>query len=89
MSWQPLQEEVRSEHHHDSGSAEAHWDHVKSQPSLGEYQEVFAYKYLEAQASGARLHAWAMLWWDRISYFVAHDDPALGVSSTNQVSPAV
>lgn len=81
--------EMREPENRDLLDLDAFWGHVKSQPSLGEYQEVFAYKYLEAQASGARLHAWAMLWWERISYFVAHDDPALGVSSTNQVSPAV
>ena len=56
------------------------WDAVRAQPSEGQYQGVFAYKYLEAcesDDSGAvRLHLWGLLLWDRLMIFVSHYDPA-------------
>jgi hypothetical protein len=51
------------------------WDEVKRQPSQGPYQGVFAFKYLEVSEAEDRLHLWGMLWWDKIIWFVAHDDP--------------
>ena len=54
---------------------EEFWNIVRSQPSRGEYQAVFAHKYLRFEQDGELLHGWAMLLWDRLIVYCMHFDP--------------
>ena len=48
------------------------WAHVKAQPSRCSYGAVFDCKYLLAESGKMRLHAWGMLFWDKVMVFVKH-----------------
>lgn len=54
---------------------EEFWNMVRSQPSRGPYQAVFASKYLRYESEGEVLHGWAMLLWDRVICYCIHFDP--------------
>jgi hypothetical protein len=46
-------------------------------------------KYLEIKAFDEPLHVWAMLWWDRMMWFVAHADPPAAAPSVDRVATSV
>lgn len=48
------------------------WEAVKVQPSSGKYPGVFDYKYRHFPVGENEIHAWGMLFWDRIMAFAAH-----------------
>jgi hypothetical protein len=51
------------------------WEAVKAQPGKGPYAAVFDYKYLHAVKGEMQVHAWGMLFWDRIMIFAGHLHP--------------
>lgn len=60
---------------------EEFWNLVRAQPSRGEYQAVFAHKYLRyidpATDNDRCLHGWAMLLWDAVIVYCFHFEPGL------------
>ena len=63
------------------------WDAVRARPSIGEYQAVFAYKYLKAEdeqnPQSPPIHVWAMLLWDAMILYVGHLDLSEPVIATS------
>ncbi len=86
--------EPREPEHQGTSEMEEFWEAVKAQPSKGQYQGVFAYKYVRLEASlgteTAVVHVWGTLYWDRLMIFLAHldPDPKLGPPPANVANAA-
>ena len=80
--------EVREPETRDSSHLDDLWETVRSQPSRGAYQAVFAHKYFKATETDETIHGWAMLWWDRMILYCAHFDPSDAPRDVDAVSGA-
>ena len=67
--------DIREPHNRATSEFEEFWNQVRAQPSRGDYQAVFAHKYLKFEQDGETLHGWAMLLWDRVIVYCMHFDP--------------
>jgi hypothetical protein len=71
--------EIREPEHTGTSDMDEFWEAVKAEPSKGQYQAVFAYKYRRFEANRgtekATVHVWGTLLWDKLMIFLAHLDP--------------